>query len=191
MQFILSTLVVFALINSQSNAESLGENILRALQANAGNYATSRALIPWQQTCHNMFNLFASARSIAEITVQELLPLRIRVKIQLENPGSDRRDYFYVDGHVCQNGFNQSAANTVCRSLGKGSNSVYLMNRPLGDQPFDQCLFQYGADRIVIPCTFLMEQFNCAANAKNLATCQHTKMFEHQCAGDMYVGVVC
>jgi len=191
MQFILSTLVVLALISSRSDASSLGENILQALQANGDNYSTSRALLPWQQTCHNMFSLFASARSIVEITVQELLPLRIRAKVQLESVGSDRRDYFYVDGHVCQNGFDQLAANTVCRSLGKGSNSLFFMNRPIGNQPFDQCLFQYGMDKIVIPCTFLMEQFKCNASATNLGNCQHTKMFDHQCAGDMYVGVVC
>ncbi|CAF0766974.1 unnamed protein product [Adineta ricciae] len=191
MQFVLSTLFILALITSQSSGMSFGESIMHELQASLQNSSSMRALLPWQQTCHNMFSLFSSTRSIVDITVQELLPLRIRAKVQLEHVGSDRRDYFYVDGHVCQNGFDQHAANAVCRSLGKGSNAVYLLNRPIGDQPFSECLFQYGMDKIVVPCTFLMEQFKCTSSSTTLGGCSHSKLFEQSCAGDMYVGVVC
>ncbi|CAF1299707.1 unnamed protein product [Rotaria sp. Silwood1] len=138
-----------------------------------------------------MFSLFSSVRSIADITIQELAPLRIRVKVQLEIPNSDKKDYFYVDGHVCQNGFQRDAAIAVCRSLGQGANPIFALNRPIGNGPFKECFFQYGDDKIVIPCTFLMEQFKCNESATSLGKCQHSKLFDQQCAGDMYVAILC
>ncbi|CAF1295930.1 unnamed protein product [Adineta steineri] len=35
-----------------------------------------------------------------------------------------------------------------------------------------------------------MEQFKCTATSTSLGKCVHSKMFDQQCAGDMYVGVV-
>ncbi|CAF3351123.1 unnamed protein product [Rotaria sp. Silwood2] len=147
----------------------------------------------FQDTCSKLYDLMAFPRKVVDVQVLIPSPLRIRAKVEITDPTNGYRDHFFVEGSVCQNGFDQNAADAVCRSLNQGF-ADFLVNRPPPSNPNapnNKCFFQYGQDQLEIGCTFLQSFSNCPANAINLSSCTQTKLFEHQCAGNMHVAVVC
>ncbi|CAF1466891.1 unnamed protein product [Rotaria sordida] len=186
MQFI--GIIFLLVIGSQQVDSSLfGPQITQALGAKT----PTRGICG--QTCPNWYNLLAFPRKVIDVKVLITCPLRIRAKVEITNPADGQKDYFSVEGSVCQNGFDQYAADAVCRSLGQGF-AAFVINRPPPSNPntpHNKCFLLYKEDPTEIPCTFLQSFSNCPANAINLLSCNQTRLFEHQCAGNMHVNVIC
>ncbi|CAF4588545.1 unnamed protein product [Rotaria sp. Silwood2] len=187
MQFI-SVIFLLVIGSQQVDSSLFGPQIIQGLGAN-----TPSARGIFAQTCSQLYNLLAFPRKVVDVQVLIPSPLRIRTKVEITDPTTGYKDHFFVEGSVCQNGFDQYAADAVCRSLNQGF-AAFLLNRPPPSNPNapnNKCFFQYGQDQLEIQCTFLQSFSNCSANAINLSSCVQTKLFEHQCAGNMHVAVIC
>ncbi|CAF2891677.1 unnamed protein product [Rotaria sp. Silwood2] len=187
MQF--TGVILLLVIGSHLVDSSLfGPQIIKGL---GGDTPSTRGI--FDDTCSKLFDLLAFPRKVVDVRVLILSPLRIRAKVEVTNPTTGYKDYFFVEGSVCQSGFDQYAADTVCRSVNQGFAS-FIPNRPPPSNPSapnNKCFFQYEQDQLEIACTFLQSFSNCPANAINLSSCTQTKLFEHQCAGNMHVAVIC
>ena len=142
---------------------------------------------------HALRSNVPSPRGIVSMTVLENAPVRLRVEMELTNPATNAKNRFFVEGLVCQNGFNQYVGDAICRSQNKRCVAV-IPNLPFRPDPINlkyKCYFQYAQDQLEIQYTYLLDKFICPCNALNLNACNHTDLFEHQCAGDMHVGVMC
>ncbi|UJR17282.1 hypothetical protein I4U23_004176 [Adineta vaga] len=185
----LAILVFVSIIGCHQIVGSLfGEEILHALQPSL---PTSRGI--FDKTCSKLYNLLAFPRRVLGLTVLENTPVRVRVEMEMTDPATNAKDNFFVEGLVCQNGFNQYVCDAICRSQNKRCVAV-VPNLPFRPDPVnsrDKCFFQYGQDQLEIQCTYILDKFSCPFNAINLGKCNHTTLFEHQCAGDMHVGVMC
>ncbi|CAF1245301.1 unnamed protein product [Rotaria sp. Silwood1] len=187
MQFI--GVILLVVIGSQIVDSSLfGSQIIKGLAADT---PSTRGI--FEQTCSKLYDLMAFPRKVVDVQVLIPSPLRIRAKVEITHPSTGYKDHFFVEGSVCQNGFDQYAADAVCRSLNQGF-ADFLVNRPPPSNPNapnNKCFFQYGQDQLEIACTYLQSFSDCPANAINLSSCAQSKLFEHQCAGNMHVAVIC
>ncbi|CAF1352918.1 unnamed protein product, partial [Didymodactylos carnosus] len=73
----------------------------------------------FEKTCSKLYGLMVFPRKVVDVQVLIPSPLRIRAKVEITDPSTGSKDHFFVEGSVCQNGFNQYAADAVCRSLGE------------------------------------------------------------------------
>jgi len=97
---------------------------------------------------------------------------------------------------LCQNGYNTAVGQTICRAYGDKTyigafQDIAWYPRPGVTE--DQCYFHYQDESILIPCTFILENLQCAEGERDLAKCvkSSSALFQHSCASDMHVSVTC
>ncbi|CAF1210874.1 unnamed protein product [Didymodactylos carnosus] len=79
-------------------ASRFGDELFQRLK-DVGSDPLTKSLSP--QTCSNVFELLSYPRKIIGISVRDIMPLRVKVEVQLTNPATSKTDVFSVDGLVC------------------------------------------------------------------------------------------
>lgn len=97
---------------------------------------------------------------------------------------------------ICQNGFNDAVGQTICRAYGDKAYIGAFQNVPWYPKPGaieDQCYFHYKGESLLIPCTFILENLQCAEGERDLVNCVNNPLtlFQHSCTSDMHVSVTC
>ncbi|CAF3384019.1 unnamed protein product [Rotaria socialis] len=146
------------------------------------------------QTCNNIHGLLTHQRKIINIQVTKQAPVRVKVEMELTSQYSPTlKQRFSVEGMVCHHGFDRNAAQAACRSQKKNlqmfSNNYYW--EPSPNDLHDKCYFEYNNDPLIVPCHFVLDNFNCTSDATSLNDCTHTPLFQHHCTTDMHVGIGC
>ncbi|CAF4662410.1 unnamed protein product [Rotaria sp. Silwood1] len=133
-------------------------------------------------------------RRIVDIQVTKDAPVRIKVDMELKSQSSSTlKQYFSVEGMVCHHGFDRNAAQAACRSQNKKL-QMFATNyqwKPSSTDLHDKCYFEYNEDPFIVPCEFVLDNFNCTSEATSLTDCTYTPLFEHRCTKDMHVGIGC
>ncbi|CAF4866915.1 unnamed protein product [Rotaria sp. Silwood1] len=146
------------------------------------------------QTCSNIHALLSYQRKIVDIQVTKDAPVRIKVDMELKSQSSPAlKQYFSVEGMVCHHGFDRNAAQAACRSQNKKL-QMFATNyqwKPSSTDLHDKCYFEYNEDPFIVPCEFVLDNFNCTSEATSLTDCTYTPLFEHRCTKDMHVGIGC
>ena len=153
-----------------------------------------RMLKSIDETCSNIHALLTYQRKIVDIRVTKDAPVRLKIDMELTLPSSPlQKQSFSVEGMVCHHGFDRNAAQAVCRSQKKNL-QMYTTNydwTPSTDDLRDKCYFEYNSDPFVVPCQFVLDNFNCTSEARSLNDCTYTPLFQHSCTKDMHVGILC
>jgi len=146
------------------------------------------------QTCNNIHSLLTYQRKIVNIKVTKDAPVRLKIDMELTSQSSSTlKQHFSVEGMVCHHGFNRNAAQAACHSQ-KKKLQMFSPNyewEPSSDDLDDKCYFQFNNDPFVVPCQFVLDNFNCTSDATSLNDCTYTPLFEHRCTKDMHVGIGC
>jgi hypothetical protein len=153
-----------------------------------------RMLKSIDKTCNSIHSLLTYQRKIVNIQVTKDAPIRIKIDMELTSQSSSTsKQLFSVEGMVCHHGFNRNAAQAACRSQ-KKKLQMFSTNyewEPLSSDLSDKCYFGYNSDPFVVPCEFVLDNFNCTNDATSLNDCTYTPLFQHQCTNDMHVGIGC
>ncbi len=154
----------------------------------------NRMLKSIDKTCNSIHSLLTYQRKIVNIEVTKDSPVRIKIDMELTSQSSPMlKQDFSVEGMVCHHGFNRNAAQAACRSQKKKLQmfSTDYEWQPTQNDLNDKCYFQYNKDPFVVPCEFILDNFNCTSEATSLNDCTYTPLFQHQCTNDMHVGIGC
>jgi hypothetical protein len=175
----------------------LSITVLLCLTSIHGAQSTSgldRMLKSIDATCSHIHSLLTYQRKIINIQVTKEAPVRIKIDMELTSPLAPlAKQHFSVEGMVCQNGFDRNAAQAACRSR-KKKLQMFSTNYEWTPSPtdlHDKCYFEYNSDPFVVPCEFVLDNFNCTSDATSLNDCSYTALFQHQCTNDMHVGIGC
>ncbi len=175
----------------------LSITVLLCLTSIHGAQSTSgldRMLKSIDTTCTHIHSLLTYQRKIINIQVTKEAPVRIKIDMELTSPLAPlAKQHFSVEGMVCQNGFDRNAAQAACRSR-KKKLQMFSTNYEWTPSPtdlHDKCYFEYNSDPFVVPCEFVLDNFNCTSDATSLNDCSYTALFQHQCTNDMHVGIGC
>lgn len=145
-------------------------------------------------TCASIHSLLTYQRKIVNISVTREAPVRIKIDMELTAQSTPSiKHYFSVEGMICQHGFNRNAAQAACYSQ-KKKLQMFSTNyewEPSTDSLHDKCYFAYNGDPFVVPCDFVLDNFNCSSSATSLNECNYTPLFQHSCTRDMHVGISC
>ncbi|CAF1214024.1 unnamed protein product [Adineta ricciae] len=146
------------------------------------------------QTCNNIHTLLTYQRKIVNIHVTKEAPVRIKIDMELTSPlSSTSKHSFSVEGMVCHHGFDRNAAQAACRSQKKNLQmfSPNYQWEPSTDDLYEKCYFQFNNDPFIVPCQFVLDNFNCTDKATSLNDCTYSSLFQHQCTNEMHVGIMC
>ncbi|UJR38312.1 hypothetical protein I4U23_030982 [Adineta vaga] len=158
------------------------------------NSGLDRMIKSIDKTCSSIHSLLTYQRNITNIQVTKEAPLRIKIDMELTSPLSPTmKQHFSVEGMVCHHGFDRVAAEAACRSQNKKL-QMFSTNFEWHASPIDlhdKCYFEYNSDPFVVPCEFVLDNFNCTSDARNLNDCHFGALFQHQCTRDMHVGIAC
>jgi len=167
---------------------------LASIHGAQDNSGLDRMLKSIDKTCNNIHSLLTYQRKIINIQVTKDAPVRLKIDIELTpQTSSELKQHFSVEGMVCHHGFDLNAAQAACRSQKKklqmfGTNYEWEASP---DDLDDKCYFDYESDPFVVPCEFVLDNFNCTSDATSLNDCTYTPLFQHQCTNDMHVGIGC
>ena len=154
-----------------------------------------RMLKSIDKTCSSIHSLLTYQRKIINIQVTKEAPVRIKVDMELTSPLSPSapNQRFIFECMLCHHGFNRNAAQAACRSQ-KKKLQMFATNyewEASADDLHDKCYFEYNGDPFIVPCEFVLDNFNCSSEASSLTECSYTPLFQHSCTKDMHVGIGC
>lgn len=158
------------------------------------NSALSQMIKSIDQTCNNIHGLLTYQRRIIKIEVTKEAPLRIKVDMELTSQYSPTlKQRFSVEGMVCHHGFDRNAGEAACRSKKKKFQMAWgnYTWEPTSNELNDKCYFEYNDDPFIVPCHFILDNFDCSSDATSLNDCTFSPLFHHHCTNDMHVGIAC
>ncbi|CAF1524231.1 unnamed protein product [Adineta ricciae] len=139
--------------------------------------------------CPNLYSMLFYPRTTKNITVLSLQPLKVQIDYEIHGPTSTH--FVSIQGMICDNGFNQQAANAVCQSIGKNY-AAYVPYIHWSEGPTDRCQFTMDSDSAVyVPCAFVSVNLSCLNDAKSLTECSQSTLSKQECTSDRHISILC